>query len=74
MHKALAKKGETLKRLWRKYNSIGVVDGRGPYSYRQYCQKYSQWLDEKKISYHIVRHPGVNLELDFAGKAAQLVK
>ena len=72
MHKALAKKGETLKRLWRKYNSIGVVDGRGPYSYRQYCQKYSQWLDEKKISYHIVRHPGVNLELDFAGKVLYL--
>lgn len=72
MHKSLAKKGETLKRLWRKYNAIGVVEGMKPYSYRQYCQKFSQWLDEKKISYHIVRHPGVNLELDFAGKVLYL--
>ncbi len=72
IHKSLAKKGETLKRLWRKYNAIGEVDGIKPYSYRQYCQKYSDWLDDRKITYHIVRHPGVNLELDFAGKALYL--
>lgn len=72
IHKALAKKGETLQRLWRKYNALGVVEGRKPYSYRQYCHKYSQWLDDKKISYHIVRHPAVNLELDFAGKVLYL--
>ena len=72
VQKALAKKGETLKRLWRKYNAIGIVDGRRPYSYRQFCQKFSRWLDSKKITYHITRLPGVNLELDYAGKALYL--
>ena len=33
VHKALAKKGETLKHLWQKYNAIGVVDGLKPLSY-----------------------------------------
>ena len=37
VHRALAKKGKTLKRLWKKYNAAGTVDGRKPLSYRQYC-------------------------------------
>lgn len=72
IHASLARKGETLKRLWRKYNAVGEIDGIKPYSYRQFCQKYSDWLGERKITYHIVRHPGVNTELDFAGKVLYL--
>lgn len=72
IHKSLAKKGETLKRLWRKYNAMGEIDGIKPYSYRQYCQKYTDWLGDRKYTYHIHRHPGVNLELDYAGKALYL--
>ena len=68
VHKALARKGETLKHLWQKYNSIGVVDGLKPLSYRQFCRRYTQWLDSKQITFHIQRYPGVNLELDYAGK------
>ena len=34
VYKALARKGETLKHLWQKYNAIGVVDGKKPMSYR----------------------------------------
>lgn len=41
VHKALSRKGETLKRQWRKYNAIGIVDGKRPMSYRQYCRRYS---------------------------------
>ena len=37
VHRALAKKGETLKHLWKKYNAIGSVNGRKPLSYRQFC-------------------------------------
>lgn len=68
VHKALARKGETLKHLWQKYNSAGVVDGLKPLSYRQYCRRYSEWMDSKQISFHIPRYPGVNIELDYAGK------
>ena len=68
VYKALARKGETLKHLWQKYNAVGVVDGKKPYSYRQYCRRYSEWTDSKHITFHIQRYPGVNLELDYAGK------
>ena len=67
-YKALACKGETLKHLWQKYNAVGIVDGRSPMSYRQYCRRYSEWADSKQFTFHIQRYPGVNLELDFAGK------
>lgn len=68
VHRALAKKGETLKHLWKKYNAVGTVNGRKPLSYRQFCRRYTAWLDSTKVTFHIQRIPGVNLELDFAGK------
>lgn len=68
VHQALAKKGETLKHLWKKYNAAGIVNGRRPLSYRQFCRRYTNWLDSAKVTFHIQRYPGVNLELDFAGK------
>ncbi len=67
-HRALARKGETLKHLWKKYNAAGSVNGARPLSYRQYCRRYNQWLESTKVTFHIQRIPGVNLELDFAGK------
>lgn len=72
VYKALSRKGETLKHLWQKYNAAGVVDNRRPLSYRQYCRRYARWCDSKKITFHIQRYPGINLELDFAGKTLLL--
>ena len=70
VYKALARKGETLKHLWQKYNAIGIVDGKKPMSYRQYCRRYSEWADSKQLTFHIQRYPGVNLELDYAGSSS----
>ena len=64
VHRALAKKGETLKHLWKKYNAVGTVNGRKPLSYRQFCRRYTAWLDSTKVTFHIQRIPGVNLELE----------
>ena len=72
VYKALARKGETLKHLWQKYNAVGVVDSKKPMSYRQYCRRYSDWADSKQLTFHIQRYPGVNLELDYAGKQLYL--
>ena len=72
VYKALARKGETLKHQWQKYNAIGIVDGKRPLSYRQYCRRYSEWADSKQLTFHIQRYPGINLELDFAGKQLYL--
>lgn len=68
VHRALAKKGETLKHLWKKYNAAGIVDGKRPLSYRQFCRRYTNWLESTKVTFHIQRVPGVSTELDFAGK------
>ena len=72
VHRSLAKKGETLKHLWKKYNAAGTVNGRKPLSYRQYCRRYTNWLDSTKVTFHIQRYPGVNLELDFTGKTLRI--
>lgn len=72
VHRALAKKGETLKHLWKKYNAVGTVEGRKPLSYRQYCRRYTTWLGSTKVTFHIQRFPGINTELDFAGKTLKL--
>lgn len=72
LHRALAHKGETLKHQWQRYNAEGEVDGKRPLSYRQYCRRYTNWLQNGKITFHIQRYPGVNLELDYAGKTLKL--
>jgi len=38
---------------WQKYNAAGIVDGRRPMSYRQYCRRYSEWADSKQLTFHI---------------------
>lgn len=72
VHRKLAKKGETLLHLWRLYNAEGEVDGKKPLSYRQYCRRYAAWMGNNDVVFHIQRYPGVNLELDFAGKTLNL--
>lgn len=72
LHRALAHKGETLKHQWQKYNAEGEIDGKRPFSYRQYCRTYANWMQSGKVTFHIQRFPGVNLELDFAGKKLYL--
>ena len=66
--RTLTKKGETLKHLWKKYNAFGIVDGKRPLSYRQYCRRHQNWLGSRNVTFHIQRYPGINLELDYAGK------
>lgn len=53
-------------------NAIGTVGGLRPLSYRQYCRRYAAWCQSQKIMFHIQRYPGINLELDFAGKTLLL--
>ena len=72
IHRAMTKKGETLKHLWKKYNAAGTVDDKRPLSYRQFCRRYTTWLDSTKVTFHIQRFPGVNLELDYAGKTLRI--
>lgn len=72
VHRALSRKGVTLKYLWQKYNAAGIVDGLKPLSYRQYCRRYASWCDSQKVTFHIQRYPGVCIELDYAGKTLMI--
>lgn len=64
VHRALVKKSETLKDLWKKYKAIGIINGWRPLSYRQFCRSYTNWLDSTNVTFHIQRFPGFNTELD----------
>ena len=68
LHRKLAKKGETLYHRWKLYFAEGEVNGKRPLSYRQYCRRYANWLGNQNVTFHIQRYPGINLELDYAGK------
>ena len=70
--RALTRKGETLKHLWKKYYAAGEMDGKRPLSYRQYCRRYQNWLGSRNVTFHIQRSPGISLELDYAGKSLWL--
>ena len=68
----LNRKGETLMHIWNLYYAEGEVDGKRPMSYRHFCRKFEEWKNDKKITFHIKRSPGENIELDFAGKQLYL--
>ena len=68
----LNRKGETLLHIWNLYDAEGEVDGKRPMSYRSFCRKFEEWKNDKKITFHIKRTPGENIELDFAGKQLYL--
>ena len=77
IYKALPKKGETLKHLWRKYDAAGAVtatDGtvKHPYSYRQFCKIFSDWCETRNVTSRIPRYPAQNCELDYAGMCLYL--
>ena len=59
----LPRKGVTRQILWAEYRSR-YPDG---YSYSQFCEYLSQWLDRKDTSLHIEQQPGDRLYVDFAG-------
>lgn len=69
---SLKNKGETLKRQWKRYFSHGVVDGKEPYGYRQFCQKLADWVGSQETVGHILRNSGKNMELDYAGMKLHL--
>jgi len=59
----LPRKGVTRQILWAEYRNR-YPDG---YSYSQFCEYLSQWLDRKDVSLHIEQQPGDRMYVDFAG-------
>lgn len=67
IHKLLALKGHTLKKLWEKYRKECDADGRQPYLYSQFCRYYSDFVQDKRRSLSLHRIPGEEMQVDFTG-------
>lgn len=67
------RKNMTLTFLWGRYKNKCIADGAKFYSYRQFCSKYADWLDENSESLHFNAVIGQKIEVDFAGKTFEQV-
>lgn len=59
----------TLLWLWNHpYQKRAALEDGKPYSYRQFCFLYMEWLAENNSTQRKEHKPGVSMEVDFAGK------
>lgn len=65
----LKKPGCTRQHLWYKYKQEHI----DYYSYSQFCQLFSDWLESKKVSGKLNHIAGEKLFIDYAGKKLQIV-
>jgi transposase len=72
IHKELLKNGVNKKLLWTEYLEECRQSGEQPFMYSQFC--YHIQLDEQKrhATLHINRHPGEQIEVDWAGDPATI--
>ena len=63
-----SRKNMTLIFLWGRYKNQCIANDARFYSYRQYCAKYSEWVENNSESLHFNAVIGQKTEIDFAGK------
>lgn len=75
VHEMLSnRKNMTLTFLWNRYKRRCQSEEKKFYQYRQFCDLYSKWLEDNDESLHIATRIGQKMEVDFAGKAFQLIQ
>lgn len=67
IHEELAKPKVTLTLLYAEYCAKCESEGRMPYCYSQFCNKYRDYVRRTKATMRIVHKPGDVLEVDWAG-------
>ncbi len=72
MEQELRHKGVTLISLWGAYRISCNEQEKQPYGYTQFCKLYSDYLKAKNTTMTIVRNPGENTEVDWAGSTLYL--
>jgi len=73
IHKELAKPGVNMKLLWLEYCEQCRLSKELPFMYTQFCKNYKEFAKANKATMHITRKPGEVMEVDWAGKTAQIV-
>lgn len=72
MEKELRKTGVTLQLLWMEYCDQARAKNKHPYMYSRFCDLYREYAQIDKVSMHIPRTPGQDVEVDWAGKTGFL--
>ena len=73
IHKEMAKSGVTLSLLWDEYCQNCRLSNEIPLMYSQFCNYYRSYANTTKATMHIIRKPGEQLEVDWAGQTASIV-
>ena len=67
IHRELAKTGVNLTLLHEEYTNQCLLEGKVPYKYTQFCEKYRRWARVTKATMRIQHKPGDKMEVDWAG-------
>ena len=72
IHREMAKKGVTLSLLWNEYCAECRQNGDIPYMYTGFCNLYRAYNQRSKVTMHIERRPGEQMEVDWAGATMEI--
>jgi transposase len=72
IHRDLARSGVNLTLLWTEYCAKCEAQGKKPYQYTQFCEKYRQWARVTKATMRIQHKPGDAMEVDWAGNTLDI--
>ncbi len=73
IHKEMARSGVTLSLLWNEYCEKCRLSNDAPLMYSQFCYYYQQYVQKTKATMHVIRKPGEQLEVDWAGQTAGVI-
>ena len=72
IHREMAKSGVTLSLLWNEYCASCRQSNEIPYMYTAFCNLYRSYNQRSKVTMHIERRPGEQMEVDCAGQTMAL--
>jgi transposase len=72
IHREMAKSGVTLTLLWNEYCAQCRQNGKIPYMYTAFCDRYRDFSVKNKATMHIERRPGEQMEVDWAGQTMEI--
>ena len=73
IHKGLLRNGVSKKLLWTEYMEDCRVNCDEPLMYSQFCYHIQQNEQKRRVTMHIRRKPGEQVEVDWAGDSATII-
>lgn len=73
VRKELMRNGVTKKLLWTEYLQECTQAGEAPLMYSQFCYYIQQDEEKRRATMHILRRPGEQVEVDWAGDPAHII-